>query len=368
MKENPLNIGLLNYLPQVKKNQLGWPWVEETSPSLYNSRLSFPKISIVTPSYNQGEFIEETIRSILLQNYPNLEYIIIDGGSNDSTLKIIQKYDSWIKYWVSEADEGQSDAINKGFKMATGDIINWLNSDDFLTKGGLLKIAQSFIENPKADFVYGKCSRLTGDGILPMPFYSSPKHIRYLASFPYAQQSCFYKRKIFDRIGYLDEKLNITMDYDLFVRIALHYNFKSLNEFIAVFRMHEDQKTITYSKEWDENRIIVFSRLLRSIKIDLQLINSLKKNGWYQEGEQTYSISKEISDVDKNEIISIFLQDSISMLYQAKDFEQSYQIAKWLQSHFSASISRRTKNIYLKTIFFRYKLIYSIYTRFKTNA
>ena len=115
---------------------------------------TYPKISIITPSYNQGQFLEQTIVSVLGQNYPNLEYVIIDGGSTDNSVEIIKKYEQHLAYWVSEKDKGQADAINKGLKFCTGEIFNWLNSDDYLENGALYKIAAAF-ENPVIDMVAG---------------------------------------------------------------------------------------------------------------------------------------------------------------------------------------------------------------------
>ena len=116
---------------------------------------NFPKISIVTPSYNQAEFLERTILSVLNQDYPNLEYIIIDGGSTDGSVEIIKKYEKYLAYWVSEKDKGQSDAINKGFQKSTGDILAWLNSDDTYLSGTLFKVVKAFQENPNADLIFG---------------------------------------------------------------------------------------------------------------------------------------------------------------------------------------------------------------------
>src|SRR4030042_6265175 len=121
----------LKELPSPPQGKTGWPWTEE-SPQLHNTMPDgspWPKISIVTPSFNQGQFIEETIRSVLLQGYSDLEYIIIDGGSKDDSIELIRKYEKWLTYWVSEPDHGQSHAINKGFRKASGEIVAWLNSD-----------------------------------------------------------------------------------------------------------------------------------------------------------------------------------------------------------------------------------------------
>jgi glycosyltransferase involved in cell wall biosynthesis len=135
-------MGLLKELPVSSENKKGWPWQEEIQPEVYSYKNNWPTISIVVPSYNQGRFLEETLRSILLQNYPSIELIIIDGGSKDETVDIIKKYEPWIACWVSEKDRGQSDAINKGFSRVTGDIVTWLCSDDLYTAGTLKRVAE----------------------------------------------------------------------------------------------------------------------------------------------------------------------------------------------------------------------------------
>lgn len=135
--------------PPAPSDKVGWPWdsqLPELS-AVMNDGRDWPKISIVTPSYNQGQFIEETIRSVLLQGYPNLEYIVIDGGSTDNSLEIIQKYEPWLRYWISEPDEGQADAIHKGFQRASGDLLAWQNSDDFYQLGAFQRIAEFFLGN-----------------------------------------------------------------------------------------------------------------------------------------------------------------------------------------------------------------------------
>ncbi|MBD2385331.1 glycosyltransferase family 2 protein [Cylindrospermum sp. FACHB-282] len=143
----------LSTLPLPLPGKIGWPWTDETQklPEKMPDGSEWPKITIVTPNYNYGQFIEETIRSVLLQGYPNLEYIIIDGGSTDNSVDIIKKYEPWLTYWVSEKDQGQASAINKGIELATGTWFNWLNSDDILLQNSLITLAEisKLIDNPK---------------------------------------------------------------------------------------------------------------------------------------------------------------------------------------------------------------------------
>ena len=154
----PKAIPKLKDLPKPPPGKQGWPWTEESDPlpDQMPDGSPWPRISIVTPSYNQGNFIEETIRSILLQGYPNLQYIIMDGGSTDETVDIISKYEPWIDYWQSQEDQGQADAINKGLELVNGEIFNWINSDDYLASNVLKLIGKSFKEE-SADVVAGAC-------------------------------------------------------------------------------------------------------------------------------------------------------------------------------------------------------------------
>jgi len=134
----------MSTLPKPPPGRTGWPWITEAGwDSASDSvKRDVPRITVVTPSFNQAEFIEETIRSVLLQGYPNLEYIVIDGGSTDGSVEVIEKYSPWLTYWCSEPDRGQSHAINKGFERATGEILGWINSDDILYSGALQAAAE----------------------------------------------------------------------------------------------------------------------------------------------------------------------------------------------------------------------------------
>ena len=238
----------LSELPQIEKT--GWPWTQGSNKL---ELLDYPRISIITPSYNQGQFLEETIRSVLLQNYPNLEYIVIDGGSTDNSVDIIKKYSQWLSYWVSEKDQGQSDAINKGFKKATGDIIAWINSDDYYFPNVLARVAQEISPDKQRFVIVGKCYL---DNI--KSYHSlSPVFSKYNLLFHYysgqmglpivmpPQPAIFWHRDVWQKIGLLDESLNLTMDYEYWLRMALSYNYRFhyVPENFAYYRIHSESKS-----------------------------------------------------------------------------------------------------------------------------
>jgi len=207
---------------------------------------SYPKISIVTPSYNQGKFLERTILSILNQNYPNLEFIIIDGGSTDESLKIIKKYEKYLSYWVSEKDRGQSDALNKGFKMTTGEIIGWQNSDDIYLPGAFDKVAKFFKENSKIDIVYGNRFDIDEDDniIGESRFVRFSKIVYQYDGLPFGTQSLFWRRALFSKIGYLDVELHFSMDYEYFLRAAIFKaKFRYIPFYLGAMRRHKAAKT-----------------------------------------------------------------------------------------------------------------------------
>ena len=200
------------------------------------------KISIITPSFNQGAFIEQTIKSVLNQNYPNLEYIIIDGGSSDNTVDIIKKYEKHLKYWVSEPDRGQSHALNKGFKKATGDIIAWINSDDYYLSDTLKQISELFKQNPDIDIIYGDVINFseTKENYFKVKEFEP---LDFLSRISIHQPGVFWRRKLLDKAGLLDESLHYAMDYDLWMRLFFNYKSLKINKPFAKFRMHPNSKT-----------------------------------------------------------------------------------------------------------------------------
>ena len=208
-----------NFPFDTQKN--GWPWKKQFGKitSIHNSSIELPKISIITPSYNQGKYIEETIRSVLLQGYPNLEYIIIDGGSTDNSVEIIKKYQKWIKYWVSEKDEGQSHAINKGARHATGELMGWLNSDDRYFDNTFNVIANLYKTFPNHVAYAGVCEKKYIDTNKENEFIH-PRNLTQNSlcnwgkeGFLY-QPACLFKRRSFFDVGMLNQGLHNAMDQE----------------------------------------------------------------------------------------------------------------------------------------------------------
>lgn len=211
-----------------------------------------PRISVIVPSYNQGEFIEETIVSVLGQNYPDLELIVIDGGSTDRTLEILKRYGDQI-IWVSEPDDGQTEAINKGLKMATGEVVAFLNSDDIYLPESLDHVGQHFVINPHSKVVTGICVIIDREGNRTRKLIEAYKKfwLRFggrntLLVLNYiSQPATFWKRSLIEEIGLLDENLEYTMDYDYWLRISEKYPIDRIYQKLAGFRVHDSSKTIS---------------------------------------------------------------------------------------------------------------------------
>jgi len=243
---------------------------------------STPKISIITPSYNQGQYIEETILSVLNQNYPNLEYIIIDGASTDSSVEIIKKYESKLTYWVSEKDNGQSHAINKGFKLATGDIVCWLNSDDLLLPETLNTVAEAFSLSQSMWLTAGcieidENSKETGRYKPELPNNTFEWLNLLIRGYSYSliQPSTFWYRTAFDKTGLLEEKFHYSFDHEFFFRIQKHFGQPCLlDKPLSAFRLHSESKTSTSSPVFKkENKRIALKHITAvSILKQLRLI------------------------------------------------------------------------------------------------
>lgn len=262
-------------LPLIGKN--GWPWTEESPqlPPTMHSGLPWPLVSIVTPSYNQGEYIEATIRSVLLQGYPNLEYIIMDGGSSDNSVEIIRKYENGLAYWVSEQDKGQSHAINMGWQRSQGEIIAYLNSDDILQPGALRIVAEAFESHPGKVVVYGDCDLVDGKTRLLRKMKAQPYDRARLMLVDYIHQSStFVLRRAVQQVGLLDESLHMSMDYDYWVRLAIaEYEMLYVPEVLSARCMVGGTKTKEYAIKFLPDAL----RILDSVYGSPKVTNDVRK-------------------------------------------------------------------------------------------
>ena len=207
--------------------------------------MTLPKITIVTPSYNQAQYIGWTVRSVLLQRYPNLEYIVMDGGSSDGTMGVLAPYRDRIAHLSHARDKGQSDAVSRGFARSTGEIMSYLNSDDMLAPGALAFVADFFARNPDVDVVYSHRCTVDGDNIVRW-YWLLPRHSNWYQSrwdlIP--QETCFWRRRVFEKCGNVDSGFRFALDYDLFVRFMRSgARFVRVNRFLGVFREHDAAKT-----------------------------------------------------------------------------------------------------------------------------
>jgi glycosyltransferase involved in cell wall biosynthesis len=248
----------LSELPLSPPGKTGWPWTEESPqlPDLTPDGSEWPRISIVTPNYNYGHFIEETIRSVLLQGYSNLEYIIIDGASTDNSMKIVKKYEKWLSCWISEKDCGQTNAINKGIKESNGIIFNWINSDDTLSRGALSTVSNLYVQS-KFDILIGRCQPVEiEDSNNKNQTYSNrtpSKSITYWDLIERTscidQPSVFLNCYLLKSLGCLRENLHYVMDYELYLRMLLqansHPKVMTSDKLLSIAKMHSDAKTAT---------------------------------------------------------------------------------------------------------------------------
>jgi glycosyltransferase involved in cell wall biosynthesis len=243
----------LSELPAPPSGQSGWPWTEESKrlPSQTSEGHPWPRISVVTPSFNQGEFIEATIRSILLQGYPNIEYLVLDGGSTDNTVEIIKKYSSWISYWVSEPDAGQSDAINRGLRTASGDFATWINSDDMLHKNALAEHASRIGFDGGVVYV-GICAHTDEHGKTFSMHRGRVHSLEDLVRIPevwrkggnIVQPEVLFPRQLALEVGGVNPDNHYTMDYELWGKFFLAgAKFQYTEVPFGMHRRHLEQKS-----------------------------------------------------------------------------------------------------------------------------
>lgn len=222
-----------------------------------------PSISVITPTLNQAQFIRQTIDSVIEQHYPRLEYIVIDGGSTDGTREILQSYDRYLT-WISESDQGQSSAINKGWNLSKGEILCWLNSDDYYLPDALNTVGEYFNEHPEIDLVYGDCDFVDSEGTVLRPYpthsFDYKEFVRLTENY-IPQPAAFIRRNLLEDVGYLDETLSYVMDFDYWLRIGLHHRVKYLPKKLSALRLHHSAKSVALLSEFSKELVQVYQKL-----------------------------------------------------------------------------------------------------------
>lgn len=249
----------LKELPPPPSGRTGWPWAEqsETLAATMPDGAEWPRLTIITPSYNQGKFLEETIRSVLLQGYPNLEYLIIDGASADNSLEIIKKYEPWLTYWESQKDEGQCHAINKGWRRAQPGIWAWINSDDIYNPGTFFKAvsalkngAQAPLVHATVDFVDEESRVVENMKYNTYPLPEGIEKMKFWINWPIPQPTIFFDSELVQKYGFLDQRFHYSLDYEWLIRVSRHERFQYIDDNWATYRIHADSKT----GDWNVNK------------------------------------------------------------------------------------------------------------------
>jgi len=332
--------------------------------------MKWPKISIVTPSYNQGLYLEQTILSVIRQDYPNLEYIIIDGGSTDNSVEIIKKYDKHFKYWISEKDSGQADAINKGIKYASGEIFNWINSDDYLIDDSLLRIAEYFEENDNIDVLCGQEFRIDKNGNTLFTHPGSTIH-EHLEDTLYAahnvQPNTFFRLSVIRKLGGINNNYNYLMDAEIWAKYLMAFgqnNVLKVPDVFACFRIHEDSKTSTkYNDFMNERAILTFS-IAKHLNVPKYLNYYLLKNNDLDQNKFSQNFLNGLtiySRLNKMKFFSNIMSKYFIDLYHDGNYIESLSSLIYSLWYRKIKINKRYFFLLLKLLFIPKILLKSIH-------
>jgi len=262
--------------------------------------VSMPLVSIITPSYNQAQFLEQTIQSVLNQDYPRIEYIICDGGSTDGSVDIIRRYEEKLSYWVSEKDDGQSHAINKGLQRASGDFIGWINSDDYFLPNCVSSIVSAFAQNPHAGMIYGNIEVIneTGQKVSDVPFKPWSFADQLTQNMIIMQPGSFWKRSVMNSIGWLRTDLHYAMDFEYWIRIGRKCDIVGLNQILARFRVSNVNKGSTQSGGWPQEFLKILDDFYEDVSLPYHIVN-LKKYayaGAYLRGAEAFLCACDVTN------------------------------------------------------------------------
>lgn len=301
------------------------------------------RISLVTPSFNQANYLEQTIDSVLSQNYPDLEYVIIDGGSTDGSVEIIRKYERFLAYWESQPDRGQSHAINKGLARITGEVFNWLNSDDYLQPNVLLKVAEEF-KDPAVNVLIARSNIVQDGRILKVSkgtdVYNDLSKTLGLARID--QPETFFRRSALDTIGDLNETLHYLMDRELWMRYLLHFGqdaIKNIDEVVVNFRLHGHSKTMTQQSSFEREWISLMAGLSSEFGFD-EATNFLRQTYGAREVVHRFRKMPGKTALVKQALIHFLVQQADESYYQLNR-DRANKILSFLEGHEIPESERR---------------------------
>lgn len=297
------------------------------------------KISVVIPSYNQGEFLEETIQSILDQDYPNLEIILIDGNSTDNSKEIIQRYSTHFKYWVSEKDNGQSEAINKGLERCTGDIATWLCSDDLFMPGALHQVNKLFTSlPPDVGLIHGSSIIFSGNKTIRINKGNIDDSLEnILSGMTFPQPSAFFRRSLLEKTGLLDEKLHYGMDYDLFSKFAIISQFRYVDHCLSKYRLHPESKSVSSVSKFIDEWSKVFIGIAESGKFDSSIKVLTELEIKTERNDSTFNFFNrhfKSQEIDQKKLLYKFLCFVLRYDYESERFSRARKISKYLNLNF----------------------------------
>lgn len=288
--------------------------------------MNYPKISIVTPSFNQGKYIEQTILSVLEQKYPNLEYIIIDGGSTDETCEIIKKYEKFLTYWISEADNGQTDAINKGFSLVSGDVVNWLNADDILLPNALNIISNEFMKHPEISALCGKEYAFKNDSKIP--------YVQHIGSLVYQStertfyegiidQPCtFFKKSSIEKYFPLTYSLRYVMDRELWLSYLCEHGIKEIkciDSQLTAFRLHDNSKTVSQGHLFECEFASIKVNILSCLNAPEKLVDFMKQKSQNYLYESDRFLRLNWNQINKNRLLKYYAYEFAIYSYVKND-------------------------------------------------
>jgi glycosyltransferase involved in cell wall biosynthesis len=334
--------GKILLLPPPPQGKTGFPWNQEVSPHNYRLEAGqYPKITIVTPSYNQGQFLEQTIRSVLLQNYPNLEYIVMDGGSTDNSGEILEKYSKFLTHWRSEKDAGQSDAINKGIALGTGDLFVWLNSDDYYLPDFLRRVGELAVEKQakvicaRSYFVNEKEEIVSINGHTP----TKNGWLETISEISINQPATFLPLDRVKALGGVSNALHYSMDWDLWFRYLLTYKTDNIvaDDFIGMaFRLHDASKTVQETSadlqsKFEDNMWQVYRSVAEAAK-DTALCKQLDTLGFVRNKDYKLTIPSDVKTSELRQVVHNHLYTKVNKAYYKSAFRRANQLAKMIDS------------------------------------